>query len=194
MPDMQPIIWPTEDEQRSTVALNSELPVNRESVEWAYRLILDRPPESEESINSHLGLANVADLRARFMNSPEFTESIKTEKDKVPKHLLSLFPPWVGDAESDSFRDFLGVRTRCAYLPSAYSILAGTVQGHPGTEPARIHDLAEWTALLSSAVEAKGSFVGVELGAGWGPWVVAGAKAAERLGISNIRLAAVEAA
>ena len=40
--------------------------------------------------------------------------------------------------------------------------------------------------------EASGSFVCVELGAGWGPWLVSSASA-KHLGISNILLIGVDA-
>jgi FkbM family methyltransferase len=57
-----------------------------------------------------------------------------------------------------------------------------------------LHDREEWRALLQSAMEATDSFTAMELGAGWGPWLVAGAKAAERRGIGKINLIGVEAA
>ena len=41
--------------------------------------------------------------------------------------------------------------------------------------------------------EASGSFVCIELGAGWGPWLVSSAFAAKHLGISNILLIGVDA-
>lgn len=43
-------------------------------------------------------------------------------------------------------------------------------------------------------LEARSRFVAVELGAGWGPWLVASAKAAQRAGIQDIHLAGVEGA
>ena len=43
-------------------------------------------------------------------------------------------------------------------------------------------------------LEARSRFVAVELGAGWGPWLVASARAAQLRGITDIHLAGVEGA
>ena len=55
---------------------------------------------------------------------------------------------------------------------------------------------AEWIGTLRSVLEARerGSLVVVELGAGWGPWLVSAAKAAERIGIRDVHLVGVEGA
>jgi FkbM family methyltransferase len=186
------------------IVSNGLLPVTREAVEWAYRMVLGRAPESETVIGLHMDLPSVEALRARFRSSPEATCSMGSETiiqispeaggSAVPEGIIERFPAWSGHAEPDSFRDFLGTRTRCAYLPEAYAGLAGTVEGYPGTERAALHDVAEWIGLLSAVLDAGESFVGVELGAGWGPWVVAGAAAARIRGIRDIKLAAVEGA
>lgn len=56
-----------------------------------------------------------------------------------------------------------------------------------------LHDPEEWAGLLSAVLDAKnGRFIGIELGAGYGPWVVAAAVAARQRGISDIHLVAVE--
>jgi FkbM family methyltransferase len=57
-----------------------------------------------------------------------------------------------------------------------------------------LHDPAEWVALLKSALEARKSFTVVELGAGFGPWLVAGARAVRHLGIEDVCLIGAEAA
>jgi len=50
------------------------------------------------------------------------------------------------------------------------------------------------SALMAVEQRAKPDrFVAVELGAGWGPWVVASGVAAKRLGVRDIRLVGVEA-
>jgi FkbM family methyltransferase len=47
--------------------------VTRAHVVWAYRLLLDREPETEAAIRQKLGIwATTRDLRAAFMSSPEF--------------------------------------------------------------------------------------------------------------------------
>jgi len=172
---------------------NSDLPVTRETVEWAYRLVLGRPPESEEAVRAHLSFPNVAALREQFVNSPEFARGYGHRAESIPRPLLEGFSLWRGSAEPDSVRNFLGVRTRCAYLPEPYSGAGGTVEAVPGSQWSALHDVGEWTGLLSAVAEARTRFVIAELGAGWGPWVVAGAVAARQRGIREIRLAAVEA-
>ena len=54
-------------------------------------------------------------------------------------------------------------------------------------------EAVEWIGLLKSVLAARNIFTAMELGAGWGPWIVAGAIAAQQLGIAAIHLTAVEA-
>jgi FkbM family methyltransferase len=87
--------------------------------------------------------------------------------------------------------DFVGSRTSIAYHPSLASLDAH-VGGVP--IPSDWHaEAIEWVGLLKSVEQANNSFAVMELGAGWGPWVVAGAIAARQRGISHVRLCAVEA-
>src|SRR5438270_860236 len=51
----------------------------------------------------------------------------------------------------------------------------------------------EWLGLLSAVEEASDTMVAVELGAGWGPWLVAAHVAARQRGIHDIHLIGVEA-
>jgi FkbM family methyltransferase len=108
--------------------------------------------------------------------------------------ILAQFPSWRGAAEPDSYRDFLGVRTRMRYMPPPYMALCGTVQGEPGTDRAGLHDIPEWAGVLQSVLDARGRFACAELGAGYGPFVVGAALAARGRGIGDINLVAVEGA
>jgi FkbM family methyltransferase len=55
-------------------------------------------------------------------------------------------------------------------------------------------DVEYASALMALEQRARPDrFVAVELGAGWGPWVVASGVAAKRLGVSDIKLVGVEA-
>jgi FkbM family methyltransferase len=171
-------------------------PVTEEAVLWSYRLLLGREPESAEVVQQHTRAhKTLADIRRIFMNSEEFGQRSAVLGVRVPDaEVLRHFPPWTGEGEPGFWRDFLGVRTRCEYLPDAYGVLSGAVEGPPGTEKAGLHEVAEWIGSLRSVLEARsrGSLVVVELGAGWGPWLVGAAKAAERIGIHDVRLAGVE--
>ena len=87
--------------------------------------------------------------------------------------------------------DCLGVKTRGSSLWDQVQFLVGTVI--PPPIPNDFHaEAVEWIGLLKSVRSAKGKYVAMELGAGWGPWVVAGAVAARNAGIRNISLLAVE--
>lgn len=48
------------------------MPVTRDEVIWAYRMILGRNPENEQVVADHLHFATVNDLRAHFLDSREF--------------------------------------------------------------------------------------------------------------------------
>lgn len=88
--------------------------------------------------------------------------------------------------------DFLGCRIRTTSLWTAARGLDGQRLGFP--IPADFHaEAIEWIGLLKAVGSAAGQYVALELGAGFGPWSVAGASAARRRGIQDIRLCAVEA-
>lgn len=167
-----------------------------DAVLWSYRLLLGREPESAEVVQRHASAHHsVADIRSVFMQSDEFGRCATATGARVPDaEILRHFPPWSGAGEPGFWRDFLGVRTRCDYLPDAYGVLSGAVEGPPGTEKAGLHEIAEWIGSLRSVLEARarGVLVVVELGAGWGPWLVGTTKAAERIGIHEVRLVGVE--
>ena len=90
------------------------------------------------------------------------------------------------------YHDFLGVRTRIGYTP-----LPAWGEGHAFgmPEPGKpfLYTREEWLGLLSAVEEASDTMVAVELGAGWGPWLVAAHVAARQRGIHDIHLIGVEA-
>ncbi len=88
--------------------------------------------------------------------------------------------------------DFLGTRTRTSSLWKQARELDGQHLGIP--VPGDFHaETVEWVGLLKAVRSAKSQYIAMELGAGFGPWIIAGAVAARLRGISNIRLYAVEA-
>lgn len=88
--------------------------------------------------------------------------------------------------------DRLGVRTRSSLLWDGVQHLDGTVLGPPLI--CDFHaEAIEWVGLLKAAGGASGQYVAMELGAGWAPWLVAGAHVARTRGITDIRLLGVEA-
>jgi hypothetical protein len=106
---------------------------------------------------------------------------------------FSGFAPCVTAGESGFFFDFLGTRTRTEYLPESCQWLSGKVFGFPEPGATILHEYEEWQGVMRAVREASGSFVCVELGAGWGPWLVSSAFAAKHLGIPDILLIGVDA-
>ena len=88
--------------------------------------------------------------------------------------------------------DFLGTRTRTSSLWDSVRTFDGQVMGRP--VPHDLFEAIEWVGLLKAVSAARnGRFAAMELGAGWGPWLVAGAQAARRRGLGELRLLGVEA-
>lgn len=106
---------------------------------------------------------------------------------------FSGFTLCTATAEPGYFFDFLGTKTRIEYLPESCHWLSGKVFGFPAPGATILHEYEEWQGVMAAVKEAKHTFVCVELGAGWGPWLVSSAFATMRLGISNISLIGVDA-
>jgi FkbM family methyltransferase len=167
----------------------------RDAVLWAYRMFFGRDPENEAVITLHASQLNsIKEVREAFIQSEEFGVQFVGAPQQATHRIIERFlPAWSGEGKKGYWTDFLGTKTRCSYLPAAYSTLSGVVDGPPTNSNAHFHTVSEWTATLRAAVEAKNNhFVVVELGAGWGPWLVSGARAAQRLGIKNVLMAGVE--
>ena len=166
----------------------------REGIIWAYRHLLGREPNDEAAIAAHLDHKTPISLRDAFIASAEYQS--KRDGSALRRSidpLLAPFRPFSTEpASKGSWRDFLGVQTRCSFLPDSYVTWSGIVQGPPGAVNGPLHDVEEWTGTLRSVLEARDQFVVVELGAGWGPWLVGSARAATRVGIKDIQLVGVE--
>lgn len=95
------------------------------------------------------------------------------------------------EPESGFIIDFMGNKTRTSVV-SHLSANDGRVEDDYPI-PGNFHgETLEWLGTLRSADEAKQRFVMIELGAGWAPWCAIGFRAAQRLGIKDISLIAVE--
>ena len=84
------------------------------------------------------------------------------------------------------------MRTSVAYI-AGFERHSGAVFGYPTDWGDPLFGPQEWASSLRAVLEARDRFVCIELGAGWGPWLVATAAAARQRGIADIRLAGVEA-
>ena len=166
----------------------------RQTVRWAYAFLLGRQPENEAIVDAHLqseGGATVEALRRRMVISEEFGSFLKTAGLKVEPATLPIGPveglidaPPVGRA--GFYTDRFGVLTRVSYLPASYQGYSGRVGSPDGMFDMPLHEAEEMNALLRSVSEAKGQFVAMELGAGWGPWIVLGAHLARRRGLPAV--------
>ena len=171
-----------------------------DAVLWSYRLFLGRDPDDMAALSRHLDdHPSLEDIRQRFLQSDEFklqmaSQAAVQKRSPVNPVVLAAFPAYSGPGIEGFFTDFLGTRTRCSYLPGAYAGASGIVEGTPGMERFPIHEPPEWEGTLRSVLEAGSRFVAAELGAGWGPWLVASARAAQLRGITDIHLAGVEGA
>jgi FkbM family methyltransferase len=88
--------------------------------------------------------------------------------------------------------DFLGGRTRVSSLYDQVQGMSGHVHGVP--VPGDYHaEATEWLGLVKTVKSASDSYIAMEWGAGWGPWLIAGGVAARNRGIANIKLYGVEA-
>jgi len=164
---------------------------------WSYRILLGREPENDAVVRAHAKEDfSLKGLRNTLMGSEEFQAlamphpSILLEKSEM-RRLKAEFAVSLSKGCDGFFVDFLGVRTRCSYLPISYAGFSGAVEQAEGVNAVPLHESAEIVALLTSIKEATQVLTVLELGAGWGPWLVAGAVAARQCGL-EARLIGVE--
>ncbi|MBA2462981.1 MAG: FkbM family methyltransferase [Actinobacteria bacterium] len=95
--------------------------------------------------------------------------------------IFDQFEPWSGQVDPGWDVNFLGSRTRVSFF-SLYEHLVdfSKTRTFVGGLPIPNEDYFEWITLLEAVAEADGLFTMVELGAGWGKWLVNGAVAARR--------------
>jgi FkbM family methyltransferase len=103
-----------------------------------------------------------------------------------------MFEPWEGVVEQGWTVNWLGVRTRLEMQGGVRGVeRPSTIRTEP---PGASEDLLEWVDVLESVAESGASFTMLELGAGWGRWLVNAAAAARRLDPERaLRLVGVEA-
>jgi FkbM family methyltransferase len=111
-----------------------------------------------------------------------------------PEHLavFDAFEAAAPQPRAGFVTDFHGSRARIASLWNGVEHLDGAVLPKP--IPGDYHaEAVEWIGVLKSVLAGKRSFIAMEVGAGMGPWLVAGAVAARLRGVHTIRLTGVEA-
>lgn len=107
------------------------------------------------------------------------------------QEVIRAFPRYLGEGSAEHITDFLGVKTRTAFI-AGLAHRRNSVEDYP--IPANFHATElEWAGVLRAVLAAEKEIVACELGAGWGPWLVTVACAAKLRGIEKISLVGVEA-
>jgi FkbM family methyltransferase len=90
---------------------------------------------------------------------------------------------WSGHVPAGSLVDFLGIRTgvECFEAPTETPILAAD-RFETSYYPALDEETFEWIDVIAAVRDARDSFVMVELGAGWGRWLMRSVGVLRRLG------------
>ena len=161
---------------------------SRGDVLIAFRALLDREPENERAIAYHQTHETVADLYTEIARSAEYTSKSKSSPyfhlnasiDAAKVITAHDYPARV--AMEGHVVNVLGVAMNVDFM-SAARHLAGMVEEVP--IPANWHaDMAEWAAALRAVDLARGEFTVLELGCGWGCWMINTAVAARRRGLA----------
>jgi len=104
--------------------------------------------------------------------------------------LIAAFHDTAQAPEPGVIRNFLGTKIEPLIYPPVLAGRGGTVEGVP--DPGNWHaDIAEWAAALHSVDQAQGVYRIVELGCGWGCWIVNMGVAARSRGLA-VHLLGVE--
>ncbi|HEY5805337.1 MAG TPA: class I SAM-dependent methyltransferase [Lysobacter sp.] len=157
--------------------------ISAEAVRWAYRLFLDREPESDQGVQESLEcLETTKDVRQHFLHSEEYL--LKNEhRGSVAQspffHYATSFDPIELmqrhavrnlQARPGFLTNFLGVHIDPKFFPTILTGREGQVEGIP--IPANWHaDIAEWGTALRAIELAGNTFTMIELGCGWGCWM-----------------------
>ena len=159
-----------------------------EDVANVFRGILDRDPDGDEATQLAVAKFKTTDqLSTELFKSAEFMRKTKgsfkynvltvSEYDQLYSHYTVEHRAPKDGFAIGALRDEVDIRFLAGLKPLVHTVIPRT---------------PEYWSTLYAAQTAQGRFVAVELGAGFGPWVVKSAIAARQFGITDIRLAAVE--
>lgn len=131
-------------------------------------------------------LAAIENRSGQSVNSPFFHYAAAFDPQEVMRrHAVADL-----HASPGHLTNFLGVRIDPKFFPTILQGREGQVEGIP--IPANWHaDIAEWGAALRAVDLARGTFIVIELGCGWGCWMNNTGVAARRVGL-NVHLIGVE--
>jgi FkbM family methyltransferase len=160
----------------------------RHDVHRAYRELLERDPESEATIAFALSYPSVADLYLSIAKSAEYVAKTKPVPFAQFNACIDVAGIIRGHDHPGSAAvpghvvNFLGVKMNARFMPVPEHF-AGTVMGLP--IPTNFHaDMSEWGSALRAVDLARGSFTVLELGCGWGCWMINTSAAARHRGLA----------
>jgi FkbM family methyltransferase len=108
--------------------------------------------------------------------------------------VFEQFVPWKGEVDPGWSVNFLGVRTRDEFTSGMTAEVAPSERRFVETDyPAPDEEYFEWIDVLETVDVATGMFTMIELGAGWGRWLMNAATAARARDALPFRLVGVEA-
>lgn len=180
---------------RAGEVFQPRLPVDwHEGALWAFRLLLRREPSDAELHANIRDDDTVNGLRLRLLTTREFEVGSPGGGPMTDFAIVNAFAPFPKvEPVGDGFRDIFGSITRVRYLDPNVAHMAGYVyRSIPREREPSLHGTSEWVGTLRSVLEARDSFTAMELGAGWGPWLVVSQAAARLRGIDRIDLTGVE--
>ena len=164
----------------------------------AYRIILGRAVEAQQLHALMEAKPDGLTLLGQLLRSEEFLlgRGQQTGSVIIPARadleIIRSIPRYTGNGEPGFVIDFLGIRTDVRFV-NAIAGLSGAVEGYPFPHGNFHGDVDEWCGLIEAINHVSGRFVAMELGMGWGPWLVAAATIAKKRGIKDISLIGVEA-
>lgn len=174
--------------------------MQRQQVEEAYRVLLGRDPETQEVIDFHMGVESQTQLVRNFMASSEARRRLAKTYDESTWFVqmnANIDVCGIIEANVNESRrprpgylvNFLGV-TIPLNVFDALADRGGQLDVVP--IPANFHaDMAEWACALRAIELSKDSFTIIELGSGWGCWMINTGFPAKRRGL-KIELIGIE--
>jgi FkbM family methyltransferase len=130
-----------------------------------------------------------AGCSAFILHLLQFALHLDSHKDQptnsIPHSVFSKIPHWSGTVGSGMTANWLGTVTRSLYN-NTHSSPPGIILA-PGI-PLVNEEYFEWIDLVESVLEAQDKYTMVELGAGWGRWLVNSWSALKQLGKTSTKL------
>lgn len=155
-----------------------------------YRAILGRDPENQSVIDQCVGAEPVALVLALAASEEAATQRphrigtpLWFSNSQIPiDAIVRSHEAKDRKAVPDRLVNYLGVKIDPAFLPAVLTGMEGQVEDIP--IPANWHaDMAEWAAALRAVDLARETFRVLELGCGWGCWLLNTGVAARNRGL-----------